>query len=141
MDWELWIRIGFHYKPRQLRTTAAVLSNFRDYPGTKTNTGLKMPCQELRRVLTSIFDKNKGDQRLSRIEKSCFSATHHIQAVRARDQGETIGALSSLFRAWLLAPFNHNPAKDLFLLFSILLGRRKRTEIIKKLNILTSRKN
>jgi glycosyltransferase involved in cell wall biosynthesis len=136
MDWEFWIRIGLHYRPEQLKRTDEILSNFRDWPDTKTNTGLMAPVDEIRYVLEKVFKGFPRDRRLAGIKRSAYSAMYRSLANRARDGLATVLAVKSLLTAWVLAPLKYNPVEELAFLMSVFVGRRKRMDMKRRLKCL-----
>ena len=138
MDWEFWIRIGLYYRPEQLKKTDKVLSNYRDWPETKTNKGGTISCQERRHVFDSIFRKFSNDRELLRIRRSAYSASYRIQASFARGNVETVEALKCLLRAWCLTPLDYNPVTELLFFLSVMMGKRRRDRLKKRLSTLLS---
>ncbi|HNY64286.1 MAG TPA: glycosyltransferase family 2 protein [Deltaproteobacteria bacterium] len=123
MDWEYWIRIGLRYGTGAFVRTDAVLSNNRDWPGTKTNEGWREIPRENRKVLDRLFRTHPHDARLAGIRDKAYRSSYRKEAHLARVNGEPLEALSALYRAWSIGPLSHNPARELALLAYIILGR------------------
>ncbi len=139
MDWEFWIRIGLYYRPEQLRITNTVLSNYREWPETKTNKRGSIAYQERRHVFDSIFRKFSCDRGLLRIRRSAYSASYRTQASCARGNMETVEAIKCLLRAWCLAPLDYNPIRELLFFLTVMIGRRRRARLKERLLKLLSK--
>ena len=116
MDLEFWIRIGLYYRPEQLAKTNTVLSNYRQWPETKTNKAGTIVCQEKRQIFDYIFRKFSYNRELLRIRRSAYSASYRTQATCARKNADTVDAIKCLLRAWCLAPLDCTVRGLLFLL-------------------------
>jgi len=125
MDWEYWIRIGLHYSPGQFRKTARVLSNSREWGGTKTNRGWKMICWENRLVFDRIFKAFGSKAELKKIKRLAYSASYRKQALLAQRNGQIFESIRSLIHALALAPLAYNPLKELYFVLSIIIGHDK----------------
>lgn len=124
MDWEYWIRIGLHYGHQRFHKTDTVLSNNRDWPGTKTNRGWKEICKENRLVLHDLFAQHPDDAKLKRIRSAAYRSSYRKQAELARENGHPLEALHDTWRAWRIDPLGHNPLREIALILSVLLGRK-----------------
>lgn len=124
MDWEYLIRIGLHFGSHRFQKTDTILSNNRDWPGTKTNQGWKEICLENRAVLDKIFLTHQTDQHLARINPASYRSSYRKEAELARLNNEPLQALHNIFCAWRIKPFKHNPAREVVLLLYVLLGKK-----------------
>ncbi len=122
MDWEFWIRVGLFYRPDQFEKTDKVLSNNRQWSGTKTLKGWRAVCQENRQVFNRVFSEFRGDKKLQRIRRRAYSASYRKQAYLAWQNRDTFEAIKSLTRSWTLAPSAHNPLGEFGFLLSVILG-------------------
>ena len=100
MDWEYWIRIGLYYEPEHFRGTNKVLSNNREWKGTKTNTDWRKVCEEHRQVFDAIFNKSSSDNKLEQIKRRAYSASYRKQAILAKRNKKFIESTRSLIWAW-----------------------------------------
>lgn len=141
MDWEYCIRIGLHFGTRGYRKVDTVLSNNRDWPGTKTNKGWKSLCEEHRSVFDKLFAQHGENESLQKLRDAAYRSSYRRQADLARRRGEAVEALASTFRAWGIGPFSHNPARELYLLFQILVGYGNSRRIHRTLSPFTRRLN
>jgi glycosyltransferase involved in cell wall biosynthesis len=139
MDWEYCIRIGLCFGTRNYRKVDAVLSNNRSWAGTKTIRGWKNLCEEHRFVFEELFADRGDDDRLQKLKSSAYRSSYRRQADLARRQGETLEALKSTFRSWRIEPFGHNPARELYLLFHILIGYENSVRVQRLLSPFTRR--
>lgn len=122
MDWEFWIRAGLFYRPDQFEKTDKVLSNNRQWSGTKTLKGWRTICQENRHVFNRVFSEFRGDRKLQQIRRRAYSASYRKQAYLAWQNGDTFEAIKSLIRSWTLAPSAHNLLGEFGFLLSVILG-------------------
>jgi len=141
MDWEYCIRIGLHYGTRHYQKLDVVLSNNRDWSGNKTNQGWKNLCEEHRSVFARLFAEHPGDEHLQRIRDAAYRSSYRRQADLARRHNERIEALRGLFSAWSIGPLRHNPIRDLYLLFHILIGYENSLRVQHLISPLTRRLN
>ena len=141
MDWEYWIRIGFHYGNHRFCKTDSILSNNRDWPGTKTNRGWNDICEENRRVLHDIFERHQDNENLMRIRSAAYRSSHRKQAELARMNGHPLGALRHVYSSLIIEPLNHNPARELAIILYMLMGRRLSTRLRKALSPILARFN
>jgi hypothetical protein len=125
MDWEFWIRVGLHYGVEQLEKTDKVLSNNRQWSGTKTLKGWRAVCEENRQVFNRVFSEFRGDRKLQCIRRSAYSASYRKQAYLAWQNGDTFEAIKSLIRSWTLAPSAYSPFRELGFLVSVILNSKK----------------
>lgn len=100
MDWEYWIRIGLYYEPEHFRGTNKVLSNNREWKGTKTNTAWRKVCEEHRQVFDAVFNKSSSDTKLEQIKRRAYSASYRKQAILAKRNKKFIESTRSLIWAW-----------------------------------------
>jgi len=124
MDWEYWIRMGLHFGSHRFQKIDTILSNNRDWSGTKTNQGWKEICLENRIVLDKIFFSHQNDQRLAHIKPASYRSSYRKEAELARLNDEPLKALQNIFSAWRIEPFKHIPARELVLLLYVLLGKK-----------------
>ncbi len=141
MDWEYWIRIGLHYGNHRFYKTKSILSNNRDWSGTKTNRGWNDICEENRRVLHDIFERNQDNENLMRIRSAAYRSSYRKQAELARINGHTLEALRHVYSSLMIEPLNHNPARELAIILYILMGRRLSVRLRKLLSPVRSRFN
>lgn len=125
MDWEFWIRIGLHFGAEHLQKTEKVLSNNRQWPGTKTLKRWRKICEENRQVFDATFRDFSGDEELQRIRRLAYSASYRKQAYLAWQNGDTFEAIRGLTRSWTLTPLAHNPFRELGFLVSVILNSKK----------------
>jgi glycosyltransferase involved in cell wall biosynthesis len=128
MDWDFWIRIGLQYGQDQMKQTNRVLSNYRTWADTKTNTGWRQSCQERRRVLDKIFEKFSNERKIMSMKRSAYSASYRVQAAFARGNVDTLQAIKCLLRAWRLAPSDYSFTREMQFLLSVILGCKRRTK-------------
>jgi glycosyltransferase involved in cell wall biosynthesis len=125
MDWEFWIRIGLHYGTEHLEKTDKILSNNRQWPGTKTVKRWRKICQENRQVFDSIFREFSDDAELKQIRRLAYSASYRKEACLAWQNGDTFEAIRGLTRSWTLTPLAYNPFRELGFLVSVILNSKK----------------
>jgi len=113
MDWEFWIRLGLNYEPDQFIKINKVLSNNREWKGTKTNEGWLNVCQEHRYVFNELFRKFPCDLEIQSIKSRAYSASYRKQASLAAQNSQTLKAIKNLFHAWALAPSAYKPLNEL----------------------------
>jgi glycosyltransferase involved in cell wall biosynthesis len=141
MDWEYWIRIGLHFGNRRFYKTKSILSNNRDWSGTKTNQGWNEICEENRRVLRDIFEHHPYDSKLQDIRSAAYRSSYRKQAELARVNGRPMEALHHVCRSLMIEPLGHNPARELAILLYVLLGRRVSERLRSSLTPVRSRLN
>lgn len=124
MDWEYCIRIGLHFGTGRFRKTPVILSNNRDWPDTKTNTGWKDLCNEHRAVFDTIFTATDMTPRLEEIREAAYRSSFRRQADLARRHGARFEALRAVYKALRIGPFHHNPARECYLILLILAGSK-----------------
>lgn len=135
MDWELWIRLGLHYRADQFERTEKVLSNNRRWLGTKTHTGWRAICRENRVVFDDIFGKFRGDRTLQHIRRTAYSASYRKEASLARENGAASLAIKRLLQAWFTKPLIYNPVREAAFFTTVILGQRNSNRVKKWLSI------
>jgi glycosyltransferase involved in cell wall biosynthesis len=141
MDWEYWIRIGLHYGNHRFCKTNSILSNNRDWSGTKTNKGWNEICEENRRVLHDIYERHQDDEKLVGIRSAAYRSSYRKQAELARINGCPAEALHHVFHSLMIEPLGHNPARELAIILYVLLGRRLSERLRSSLKPVRSRLN
>lgn len=141
MDWEYCIRIGLHFGHQRFHKTGKILSNNRDWAGTKTNQGWKEICVENRRVLADLFRKYPDNVDLQKIKPAAFRSSYRKQAELARMNGHPLLALDYVAQAMRIEPMGHNPARELAILLYVLLGRKNCSRLRTSLAPLRNRLN
>ncbi len=128
MDWEYWIRIGLHYPPGSIATTDTTLAMNRDWPLTKTNTGVEAICEENRMILERLFRQYPDDRRLLAIKDVAYRSSYRKQAELAIKASLRSQAIRCLFKALCFKPFTMNPLQEIILLRKILRTRKPPVE-------------
>lgn len=141
MDWEYWIRMGLCYGNERFIKTRSVLSNNRDWSGTKTNRGWNEVCEENRRVLNDVFSIHADDPKLQGIRSAAYRSSYRKQAELARVNGLPLEALHHVLRAFMVEPLAHNPIRELAIVLYILLGRGLSARLRSGLEPIRSRLN
>jgi hypothetical protein len=111
LDFEYWLRISLQYPRERTRLLHEPLAVVRQWPGTKTLTGVQAICDEHRRLLDEVFASGRLPPQSEALREAAYAGVFWKQASLEWQAGQGARARASAREAGRLAPEVYPPER------------------------------